>query len=73
VERGDADGLRRAAHTLKSNAATFGAAALAELCQELEAIGEAGTVAGASELLVRADTQHERLRSDLGANRDPVT
>ncbi len=73
VERGDADGLRRAAHTLKSNAATFGASALAELCGELEAIGEAGTVAGASELLARADAEHERLRSDLGARRDPVT
>jgi PAS domain S-box-containing protein len=65
VGQGDADELRRAAHTLKSNAATFGAAALAELCQELEAIGEAGTVAGASDLLMRADAEHERLRSDL--------
>jgi PAS domain S-box-containing protein len=65
VERGDADGLRRAAHTLKSNAATFGAAALAELCRELEAIGEAGTVAGTAELLARVDAEHERVRSDL--------
>jgi HPt (histidine-containing phosphotransfer) domain-containing protein len=67
VERGDADGLRRAAHTLKSNAATFGAATLAELCRELETIGEAGTVSGASELLARADAEHERVRSDLEA------
>jgi PAS domain S-box-containing protein len=65
VERGDADGLRRAAHTLKSNAATFGAAALEELCRELEAIGEAGAMAGATEVLARADAEHERVRSDL--------
>jgi CheY-like chemotaxis protein len=65
VERGDADGLRRAAHTLKSNAATFGAAALEELCRDLEAIGEAGAVAGATEVLARADAEHERVRSDL--------
>jgi PAS domain S-box-containing protein len=73
VEHADADGLRRAAHTLKSNAATFGAVALGELCQELEAIGEAGTVAGAWELLARADAEHEQLRSALRARRDPVT
>ena len=62
---GDVDGLRRAAHTLKSNAATFGATALEELCRELEAIGEAGAVAGATEVLARADAEHERVRSDL--------
>ena len=46
----DAVELRRAAHTLKSNAATFGGAALAALCQELERIGEAGAVDGAADL-----------------------
>ena len=65
VESGDAPALRLAAHTLKSNAATFGATALAELCQKLEAIGESGTVAGASELVARADAEHEHVRSDL--------
>jgi PAS domain S-box-containing protein len=73
VENGDADALRRAAHTLKSNAATFGALKLAELCQELEALGESGGVAGASELLARADAQHEQLRSHLEAFRGVVT
>jgi DNA-binding response OmpR family regulator len=33
---GDADGVRRAAHTLKSNAATFGATDLAERSRRLE-------------------------------------
>jgi PAS domain S-box-containing protein len=65
VERRDGETLRRAAHTLKSNAATFGAGALAELCRELEAIGEAGTVAGAARLLAQADAEHERIRSEL--------
>jgi PAS domain S-box-containing protein len=73
VERGDAEGLRRAAHTLKSNAATFGATALAELCRELEAIGESGGVAGAAQLLARADAEHERLRSHLAAARAAAT
>ena len=34
---GDGDSARRAAHTLKGNARTFGAAELASLCQEAEA------------------------------------
>jgi PAS domain S-box-containing protein len=65
IERGDADGLRLAAHTLKSNAAIFGAEALAGLCAEIESLGQAGTVAGASDLLARAAVEHERLRSAL--------
>jgi CheY-like chemotaxis protein len=67
VERGDSAELRRAAHTLKSNAATFGASALAELCRELEEVGEAGKVAGAAHLVARAEAEHERVRSDLKA------
>jgi PAS domain S-box-containing protein len=73
VERGDADELRRAAHTLKSNAATFGATPLSELGRQLEAIGQAGTVHAAVELLAPADAEYERLRSALEtARRDTV-
>ncbi|MEW6084908.1 MAG: Hpt domain-containing protein [Chloroflexota bacterium] len=36
----DADSFRRAAHSLKSNAATFGAARLAELAKEMELLGK---------------------------------
>ena len=39
LRSGDADSFRRAAHSLKSNAATFGASQLAELAKELEGIG----------------------------------
>ena len=35
----NADSFRRAAHSLKSNAATFGASQLAELAKEFETIG----------------------------------
>jgi signal transduction histidine kinase/DNA-binding response OmpR family regulator/HPt (histidine-containing phosphotransfer) domain-containing protein len=37
VEAGDASELRRVAHSLKSNAATFGAEGLSDRCQQLEA------------------------------------
>lgn len=36
---GDADTFRRAAHSMKSNAATFGAMELSALARELEALG----------------------------------
>ena len=35
----DADSFRRAAHSMKSNAATFGANQLADLAKELESLG----------------------------------
>jgi HPt (histidine-containing phosphotransfer) domain-containing protein len=41
LERGDAAEVRRAAHTLKSNAATFGAHALSQLSRELEEAAKA--------------------------------
>ncbi|MEW6028900.1 MAG: Hpt domain-containing protein [Chloroflexota bacterium] len=40
----DAEAFRRAAHSMKSNAATFGATRLSELAKELEAIARAGTL-----------------------------
>ncbi len=36
---GEADSFRRAAHSLKSNAATFGADSLSQLAKELESLG----------------------------------
>ena len=48
---GDGDAVRRAAHTLKSNAATFGATELEALCAELESRARRGiwpTVNGSS-------------------------
>ncbi|WP_282151862.1 Hpt domain-containing protein [Ruegeria atlantica] len=36
VDASDADGYRRAAHSIKSNANTFGATALAELARKIE-------------------------------------
>ena len=44
---GDTEAVRRAAHTLKSNAATFGATALADRCRALESAAKDGDLAGA--------------------------
>jgi CheY-like chemotaxis protein/anti-sigma regulatory factor (Ser/Thr protein kinase) len=55
--RGDAQEVRRGAHTLKSNAATFGAVALATLCRDLEATAKAGLSDGAADQLARIEAE----------------
>jgi len=65
VEDSDAAVLRRAAHSLKSNSADFGAMALSNLCRELEGMGKAGTLAGAAEKVVQAGAEYERVQGAL--------
>jgi PAS domain S-box-containing protein len=67
IERGDGEVARRAAHTLKSTCATFGAQPLAELCRELEAIGRQGQLEGAARLLERVEEELDRVRKGLEA------
>lgn len=59
--------MRRAAHTLKSNAQVFGATRLAELCRELEATAKGGTLAGASGLVEQIEGEHARVDAALRA------
>jgi PAS domain S-box-containing protein len=56
---GNAEELRRGAHTLKSNARTFGATKLAELCRQLEAMAAAGTLDAAVELVGQIEAEYE--------------
>lgn len=51
----DADSFRRAAHSLKSNAATFGAARLAELAKELEMLGKENRLEDSGDRLTLLD------------------
>ena len=67
LEHADADELRRAAHTLKSNGATFGALGLAELCRELEERARNGEMGGAPELTDRIESEYRRLDEALAA------
>jgi HPt (histidine-containing phosphotransfer) domain-containing protein len=61
----NAEDLRRAAHTLKSNAATFGANALAEVCRKLEGMAEEGDLAGAEVLVARIEGELRQLTDAL--------
>ncbi|MCK9375610.1 MAG: response regulator [Syntrophobacterales bacterium] len=62
---GDAELFRRAAHTLKSNSAAFGADRLAELARELEGLGKAGSLAGVGDKVARAEAEYGRVQQAL--------
>ena len=66
---GDAEALRRAAHTMKSSAADFGAMELSRLCHALEALGRAGRTDGAVALSQEAAASY---RTAAAALRDHV-
>jgi GAF domain-containing protein/CheY-like chemotaxis protein/HPt (histidine-containing phosphotransfer) domain-containing protein len=68
LEAGDADEVRRAAHTLKSNAATFGANELADRCRRLEADAKTRTL---DDGLARIDAIHDELERVHAALRGP--
>ncbi len=69
IAQGDAAALRQAAHTLNSTSATLGATTLSKFCKELEAIGRAGTVEGASERLPQLAAESERVKAALQVER----
>jgi CheY-like chemotaxis protein/HPt (histidine-containing phosphotransfer) domain-containing protein len=69
TQAGDGETLRMAAHTLKSNAATFGAMALSETARVIERAAAEGATQGADALVTRAKTEYERVRPVLEVER----
>ena len=65
VEEGAIPETRRAAHSLKGNATTFDATALAELCLSLEERTRAGSLDGAAELATAIEEEWARVRGVL--------
>lgn len=61
----DADSFRRAAHSLKSNAATFGAKHLSELARELEQIGKDGKLADVGDRLANLEQTYQSAATEL--------
>lgn len=66
-QAGDAEALRRAAHSLKSNAANFGARQLTQMCKELEAQGKQGFFADAMPRLEQIETEFTAVKAALQA------
>jgi HPt (histidine-containing phosphotransfer) domain-containing protein len=61
----DPDALRRAAHSLKSNAASVGAMTLSSLARDLEMLAKSGNVDGARARVDRLAVECERVTRAL--------
>jgi signal transduction histidine kinase/CheY-like chemotaxis protein/HPt (histidine-containing phosphotransfer) domain-containing protein len=74
LERGDTEELRRAAHTLKSNGATLGAAEFAKLCHTVEQRARDGLLDGVPELVDQIEQEYPSLQEALTSLRsEPVS
>jgi signal transduction histidine kinase/DNA-binding response OmpR family regulator/HPt (histidine-containing phosphotransfer) domain-containing protein/PAS domain-containing protein len=69
IAGGDAAGVRRIAHSLKSNGTDFGAAPFAAMCKELEMMGKDGKLAGAADLAARLGAEYVKVAAALQAVR----
>jgi len=65
IADGDAGALRAAAHALKGASGNVGARQMMRLCEQLQALGMAGTLQGAGELLARLDAAFAKVQEAL--------
>lgn len=69
-KNGDSKGVHIAAHSLKSNSAEFGAMILSELCRKIEMQAKKGVFDGVAEMLVRVQSEYERVEVALKVLRE---
>ena len=67
VESRDANGLKTAAHSLKSSSAYVGAMRLSEMSRELEMMGRSQALEGAAEKAERLNREYKRVMMELEA------
>jgi HPt (histidine-containing phosphotransfer) domain-containing protein len=65
LQTGDAETFRRAAHSLKSNSATFGASRLSGLAKELEMLGKENKLADAGSRMQPLEDALRSVESEL--------
>ena len=65
VNNQDAEGVRRIAHSLKSNGADFGALAFSNLCKELELQAKSGALDNAANLSAQIGDEYEKVEYAL--------
>jgi HPt (histidine-containing phosphotransfer) domain-containing protein len=69
LEQRQADDLHRAAHTLKSTSATFGAMMLSGAAREMEYLARDGVLEGAAGLIAQAEAEFVKAKAALEAIR----
>lgn len=69
LDRADAQGVERAAHTLKSSCGNVGATGLSATCFKLEQLGRAGRLDGALRLLEGALDEFEEVCQALNSEK----
>ena len=72
ASQGNAEGLKSAAHTLKSSSAMFGAMRLSNACKELEMLGRTGLMDGVADKASRAKAEYEQAIAALTSARDRI-
>ncbi len=65
--RGDADAIRRAAHTINGTSAMLGARSLTEQCAELERLGRSGLVPDAANRVIAIEASYRKVEAALTA------
>lgn len=65
LDSNDADTFRRAAHSMKSNAATFGATDLSALAKELEMLGKENKLNETGDKLKSMEDAYASVRQEL--------
>ncbi|UCD98566.1 MAG: Hpt domain-containing protein [Chloroflexota bacterium] len=65
LSAGNAEEFRRAAHSLKSNSANFGALNLSRQAKELEEMGKTGELDKATGSLAEAEREYDKVKSAL--------
>ncbi len=65
LQQGRPDEVRRAAHTLKSNGATFGAMSFSELNRTLESLASSGPLEEMANLIAQIEAEYEAVRIAL--------
>ncbi|MEQ8973974.1 MAG: PAS domain S-box protein [Coleofasciculus sp. C1-SOL-03] len=65
IAHDDGKGLQQSAHALKSSSLTVGATGLAQLCAQIEALGEMGNLERAATVISQFDAEYERVIAAL--------
>ena len=65
IESGETSQLGREAHALRGSSLTIGAKGMSVICMQLENLGIAQTVEGASAALARLDHEFDRVKAEI--------